>query len=58
MKNKTDYKAFLQGYFYHGYSFEWLQGYINCLYVNKLINTNELYLLNEFILNLFKTVDK
>jgi len=49
MINKLDYKMILQNYYNHGHTLEWLQGYLQCLYVNQLIMLTELYELSYFV---------
>ena len=41
MENKIDYKTILNNYWHHGYSKDWLKGYVQCLCTNKLITFKE-----------------
>jgi len=54
--NKIDHKMILQNYHNHGYSLDWLQGYLQCLYANLHIANKELYELNCFIADLKQAI--
>ena len=45
-KNKVNYQMALSGFINNGYDLSFCQGYLTCLYANKLITLAKLYELN------------
>jgi len=57
-ESKVDYKMALGGYVNHGYNISFCQGYLTCLYANKLITLTKLYELNIEVETNFKKMLK